>query len=376
MGNFFKDSLRYEETLFQDERYFDLDYIPKDFNYRDAQLQSIAICLKPAMQGRRAINARIIGPPATGKTTAVKLMFNEIKKETNRIACVHVNCQIHASKFAVFSQIHKEVFGHIPPETGVPFPKIYEAIFKKLTKGEKSLVVALDDMNYLFYDRHANEIIYDILRAHEVFPGAKSAVFGILSDVDFNFKLDIKVSSIFRPQEIFFQPYTYNEIESILKNRAKFGFFPGVISDEVLGKVAKYAFDQADLRVGIELLRKSALIAESEASRKIKEEHVEKAYGGSRLVNLRHLLKSLSPEETGVIEILADMGKIDSGELYETFKQKTGQSYTKFYRILDKLESIRLIDTKFTGKGKRGRTRNIILRYEGEEVLDALKKIE
>ncbi|MFH1774443.1 MAG: ORC1-type DNA replication protein [Methanobacteriota archaeon] len=374
MGKFFKETLGYEETLFQDERYFDLDYIPKDFNYRDAQLRSIEMCLRPALRGGRPLNARLIGPPATGKTTAIKLMFSEIREKTDRVACVHVNCQIHASKFAVFSQVHKEALGHLPPETGVPFPKVYEAIFKKLAKENKSLVVALDDMNYLFYDRHANEIIYDVLRAHEVFPGAKTAVFGILSDVDFNYKLDAKVSSTFRPQEIFFQPYTKSEIVSILKDRAKSGFFPRVISDRVVEKVAEYAFSQADLRVGIELLRKSALIAESEASRKIKEEHVEKAYGNARLVNLKYLLKSLNPEEIELVELLAGSERIDSGRLYEAFKKKTKQSYTKFYRILDKLESVRLVDTKFTGKGKKGRTRSILPRYEKAEILNALGK--
>ncbi len=373
MEKFFKDALGYEETLFQDERYFDLDYIPKDFNYRDAQLRSIEMCLKPALRGGRPMNARIFGPPATGKTTAVKLMFSEIREKTDRVACVHVNCQIHASKFAVFSQVHKEVCGHLPPDTGVPFPRVYEAIFKKLVKEGRSLVVALDDMNYLFYDRHANEIIYDILRAHEVFPGAKTAVFGILSEIDFNYRLDAKVSSIFRPQEIFFQPYTRSEILSILKDRAKFGFFPGVISEKVIEKVAEYAFSQADLRVGIELLRKSALIAESEASRKIKEEHVEKVYGDSRLVKLQRVLKSLSPEEKDLVKLLAESKKADSGELYELFKRKTKQSYTKFYRILDKLEAVRLIDTKFTGKGEKGRTRNILLRYEKSEILSMVK---
>ncbi len=374
MGEFFKDALGYEETLFQDERYFDLDCIPKDFNYRDAQLRSIEMCLRPALRGGRALNARIVGPPATGKTTAVKLMFSEIRKKTDRVACVHVNCQIHASKFAVFSQVHKEVLGHLPPETGVPFPKVYEAIFKKLAKDNKSLVVALDDMNYLFYDRHADEIIYDILRAHEVFPGAKTAVFGILSDVGFSYKLDVKVSSTFRPQEIFFQPYTRSEIVSILKDRAKYGFFPGVISDKVIEAIAEYAFSQADLRVGIELLRKSALIAESEASRKIKEEHVKKAYGDARLVNLEYLLKSLNPEEKELVRLLAESKKAYSGELYEAFKKKTKLSYTKFYRILDKLESVRLIDTKFTGKGEKGRTRSILLRYEKLEILNFLKE--
>lgn len=372
--NFFKDRLMHEETLFKDERVFDFDYVPKDFNFRDAQLREIELCLMPALRGGRPMNARITGPPATGKTTAVKLMFAKLEEETNRVACVHVNCQIYASKFTIFSQIHKKVVGHLPPETGVPFPKVYEAIFKKLAKENKSLVVALDDMNYLFYDRHANEIIYDILRAHEVYPGAKTAVFGILSDVGFTYKLDLKVSSIYRPYEIFFQPYKAVEIIEILKSRVREGFYPGVVSDGVIEMAANYAFSHGDLRLGIELLRKSALNAELQASRKIEPEHVEQAFESSRLINLRELLGSLSREEKVLVEIMAEKEEVGSGELYEDYRAKTGQSYTNFYRGLDKLESLRLIDTKFTGKGKRGRSRDIISRYGKEEIAKALGK--
>ncbi len=370
----FKDLLMYDETLFKEERVFDLDHIPESYVHRDSQMQSIATCLRPALRGGRPINATIFGPPATGKTTAIRVMFEQIEDlpQSNRILCVHVNCQIHTSKFMVFSQIHKKLFRHLPPETGVPFLKLYGAIFKKLVKDNRSLIVALDDMNYLFYDRHANEIIYDILRAHEVFPGARTAVFGVLSDVELSYKFDIKVASMFHPQEIFFEPYTLDEIKDILKNRAKLGFFEGVISDELIEKVAEYAFAHGDLRIGIELLRVSALIAESKSSRKIKEEHIEKAYERSKSINLANLIKGLSPDEKELLRLLAKGEGPNSGALFKTFEKKTKQSYTKFYRIIDKLAALRLVDTSFSGKGKAGRTRSISLRYEDSEILKAL----
>lgn len=375
MPRSFKDVLAYDETLFKDARVFDLDYIPKDFNYRDAQLRSIYMCLKPAAQGGRPINARVFGPPATGKTTAVKLAFKDAEETTDKLTCAHINCQIHSSKFAVFSQIHKKVVGHLPPETGVPFQKVYEAIFKRLEKEGKSLVVALDDMNYLFYDRYANELLYDLLRAHEVFAGARTAVFGILSDIDFNYKLDQRVVTMFRPQEIFFQPYSYDETLEILRARAEQGLYPGVAPVKVLEKIAEYAHAHADLRAGIEMLRRSASIAELDASRVIKLEHVEKAYEQSKSLNLQMLLKSLAPEEKELMKIIAESREdgADSGELYEIFKKRTKQSYTSFYRILDKFEALRLLDTKYASKGERGRTRNIFLRYSREEILAAVK---
>lgn len=358
----FRDLLGYEESLFQDERVFDPDYIPKDFNFRDNQLKEIAFCLRPALRGGKPINAKVYGPPATGKTTAIKLIFREIEEYSQDIYCVHINCQIHSSKFGIFSQIHKKVVGHLPPETGVPFSKVYDAIFKKLADENKALIVALDDMNYLFYDRYGNEIIYDILRAYEIFTGVRTGVIGVVSDIYFNFKLDAKVRSIFKPHEIFFPPYKYNEIFEILRDRAKLGLYPGVISDDLIEKIATYTFEHGDLRLGIELIRVSALIAESEGSRKITESHVEKAYEKTKNISLNAVLDSLSKEERILVELIPKNCEITSGELYKLFKEKTKLSYTKFYRILDKLEALRIIDSKFTGEGKKGRSRKIFLR--------------
>lgn len=366
-----KDMLMHDETLFKDSRAFDLDYIPKNFNHRESQLEAIATCLRPAVRGSRAVNAQIYGPPATGKTTAINKLKEDLGEvvQGEKVVLVHINCQIHSSKFSVFSEIHHAVVGHTPPETGVPFKKIYERIFKKLTGEGKSLLVVLDDMNYLFYDRYANEILYDILRVHEVYPDAKAAVFSIVSDLECIYKIENRVRSVFRPQEIFFQPYKEEEILGILKERVMEGFQSGIIDGGLVSKVARHAFSCGDLRMGIEILRRSAFAAENDASRKIEKRHVDSAISGSGLSTLNKTLESLGPDEIKLLRLIAAKGEKNSGEVYKLFKKETGLSYTKFYRILDKLESIRLIDTKFVEGGKRGRTRSIILRCEKDEIL-------
>ncbi len=363
--------LMHDETLFKDARAFDPDFMPKNFNHRESQVEAIAQCIRPALGGARAVNALIYGPPATGKTTSINKLKEDLAEvpQGESVVIVHINCQIHSSKFSIFSQIHNVVVGHTPPETGVPFKKVYEAIFKKLTKEEKSLIVVLDDMSHLFYDRHANEILYDILRVHEVFPGARAAVFSIVSDVEFGHKLEDRVRSVFRPQEIFFKPDGAGEMFDILKERVSEGFYPGVITDNLVSKVADNAFSNGDLRLGIEILRRSAFAAENDASKEIKSEHVKRAVADTGPAALKETLGALDEGETKLIMLIAKAGKKNSGELYELFKKEAGLSYTKFYRMLDKLESIRLIDTKFAEEGKRGRTRNITLRYEKDEIL-------
>ncbi|MCQ2973144.1 MAG: ORC1-type DNA replication protein [archaeon] len=364
-----EDILMFDETIFQNINAFNPDYMPSNYNFRDTQMEGMAMSIRPAIRGGRPVNTVILGSCATGKTTAIKKVFELVEKTTDKVICCYVNCQLHTTRFGIFSQIHKKLFGHQPPETGVPFSRIYEKVMKYLQKEEKALVVAFDDVNYLFQSKNANKVFYDILRAYEEFPGVRTGIFAILSDLEFRFQLDKNVNTVFIPQDIVFQPYTYSEIFSILSDRAKSGFYPGVIDDEVLEEITNHTVDVGDLRVGIDLLRVCGNIAEGNASRVITLEHVEEAVNKQGSVNLAQTIKSLNDVERTLLKAVVESDEIlTAGELSEQFKTQAGVSYATFNRTLEKLEFLRLVDTKYTGKGVRGNSRQIILRFSPEDI--------
>ena len=207
-----------------------------------------------------------------------------------------------------------------------------------------------------------------MLRAYEEYPGVKTSIFAILSDLEFKYAFDKNVNTVFIPQEITFPLYTYSETEDILNDRAKAGFFPGVLSDEILEQIAMYAFENGDLRIGIKLLNSCGNIAEADASRKITQEHYDKAVDSLVSVNIDETIKSLNDSEKELLRMIADYdGVYTAGELSKIFKEKTGSSYASFDRTLNKLEFVRLIDTKFTGKGVKGNSREIILRFNPDD---------
>ena len=363
-----EDILMYDESLFQNINAFDPDYMPQNYNFRDTQMEAMAMSIRPAIRGGQPSNAIVLGSPATGKTTAIRKVFELVEKTTEKVVCVYINCQLHTTRFGIFSQIYKKMFGHIPPETGVPFSRIYDQIMKDLQKNEKSLVIALDDVNYLFQSKNANKVFYDMLRAYEEYPGVKTAIFAILSDLEFKYAFDKNVNTVFIPQEINFPLYSYSEIEEILRNRAKAGFYPNVLSDDVLEQIAMYTYENGDLRIGINLLKSCGNIAEADASREILEKHYEKAIDSLVSVNIERTINSLNDTEKALLKIIADYdGVYTAGELFELFEDKTGARRSSFNRTLDKLEFVRLIDTKFTGKGVKGNSREIILRFNPDE---------
>ena len=65
-----EDILMHDESLFQNINAFDPDFVPPNYNFRDTQMEAMAMSIRPAMRGGQPSNAVVLGSPATGKSTA------------------------------------------------------------------------------------------------------------------------------------------------------------------------------------------------------------------------------------------------------------------------------------------------------------------
>lgn len=371
-----RDILLWDETIFKDREVLEFDHLPEHFAHRESQMESLKFCIRPAFQGGRPVNVLCLGPPGTGKTTAVVKLFSEIEAHSSKVVPVHVNCQMDHTRHAIFLRIYSKVLGHSPPTSGVSFKRVLERIARTMTKENWVLVVALDDVNYLFPEKEVDRVLYTLLRAHETFPGFRAGVIGILSEPALNYVFDPRVGSVFQAEEVSFPLYSIGEIRDILDRRAQMGFYPGVVSEEIIDLVSDLTERAGDLRVGIDLLKRAGMEAERRASRTISKEDVDRAYERSGLVHLSSALKPLREDELLLLALAAEMEASKAGDLYKRFQASTGSGYTRFHEILNKLDAARLIDTDFSGPGHRGRSRVVRIRYDPKEVLDRIKPKE
>ena len=377
-----KNLLMWDETLFRDPDVFEIDYVPEQFNHREAQIQELAFQIRPGLRGGRPLNTICRGIPGTGKTTSVKKVFSEIEDATRKLVPVYINCQIDNTRFAIFSQIYRRVTGRSPPSSGTSFKRVFEALARFLQKEDLVLLVALDDANYLLYKNEINQVLYTLLRSHEAYPHVRIGVIAIVSDMSVTLQneVDVRVASVFRPTEIYFPPYSTAEVHDILKERVIQGFYPNVLSQEMLDLVVEQTLKSGDLRVGIDLLKRAALNAERDARRSIEEEDICKAYEVSRYLHLAFSLRALKAEERKVLAGIAEMSgreeaDMRTGDVYRFVKESTGVSYTKFYEMIQKFDTMRLLNLHYYRQG-RGRTRLISLRYDPERVLEHLGKVQ
>ena len=371
-----REMLLWDETIFKDREVLEFDHLPEHFAHRESQMEALKFCVRPAFAGGRPVSALCLGPPGTGKTTAVVKLFSEIEAHSSKVVPVHVNCQMDHTRHAIFLRIYSKLLGHSPPTSGVSFKRVLERIARAMAKENRVIVVALDDVNYLFPEKEVDRVLYTLLRAHETFPGFRAGVIAILSEPALNYVFDPRVGSVFQAEEVSFPLYSIEEIRDILDRRAQLGFYPGVVSAEIIDLVSDLTERAGDLRVGIDLLKRAGMEAERRASRTISKEDVDRARERSRLVHLASALKPLRDDELLLLGLVAEMETSKAGDLYEKFKDATGSGYTRFHEILNKLDAARLIDTDFSGPGHRGRSRVIRIRYDPKEVLDRIRPKE
>ncbi|MFB6224412.1 MAG: ORC1-type DNA replication protein [Haloarcula sp.] len=366
--------LGWDESVFRDEHVFEIDWLPETFKHRDTQMETLKYALRPAVRGSRPLNVIARGPPGTGKTTAVQILFDELTAQTD-VKTVRVNCQMDSTRYAVFSRLFAEIFDYEPPSSGISFKKLFSQITDKLVEKDEVLVVALDDVNYLFYESEASDTLYSLLRAHEAHSGAKIGVICISSDLELDVidALDTRVQSVFRPEEVYFNPYGQAEIADILGERVERGFNEDVVGPTVLDRVAELTEEQGgDLRVGIDLLRRAGMHAEMRASRSVEAEDVEAAYDKSKYVHLSRRLRELSESETALVKVIAAHDGQQAGDIYDAFSEQTDLGYTRYSEITNKLDQLDIIDADYTNVEGRGRSRELTLNYDADAVLERL----
>ncbi|ADN36778.1 orc1/cdc6 family replication initiation protein [Methanolacinia petrolearia DSM 11571] len=365
-----------DQTLFRDPDIFEIDHVPEQFNFRDTQLSELAYAIRPAMAGGRPFNSVLRGLPGTGKTTSVRVLFSEIEQTTKRVLPVYINCKNDRTRVSIFGSIFNRIFGHYPPTTGIAFRKVYNEIGNYLSDSRTVAVVCLDDVNYLMYENRLNDILYVLLRLYEEFPGARLGVIAAVSnmEIDLMTKVDSAVWSVFRPVDIYFPAYGYEEVREILSRRVRCGLYPGAMSGEVLDLITQRTVTAGDLRVGLTIIKESVANAEKAARKEVLAEDVSTSVS-AKDIRLRDAIGGLSPEEKKFLAVLAEVVRDSeelptSGALYEVLNKRLSTGPANFYKRLNKLESMEIIS--LTPLQGRGQTREISLRYEVEEVLKVL----
>ena len=204
--------------------------------------------MEPALQNRKATNVFLVGPTGTGKTSTAKQVLEA--HFDGRAACV--NCWKYRTAHEVLSEILLtfRIPAYARESVGEQVRKL-----EKLAKS-KSLVVYLDEVDRLV-DR---DLLYVLSRV---------GIGLVLSSTHYHTlsSLPSRITSSLGLSEIQFPKYTVEETIAIVRDRVEQSVRPGALRTSLLKLSAVLA--DGDARVALETIRRAALMAEHNNSKRI-----------------------------------------------------------------------------------------------------------
>ena len=139
------------------------------------------------------------------------------------------------------------------------------------------MVVILDEADVLL-KRTTVDIIYQLTRFTDTPENVPALSLILISQEPVYDLLDEASRSTFRKSNhVMFDKYGRQQLRDIIVDRADLALIPGTIGDGAIDMLADNAADYGDARLAIELLDRSAVLAEKDSEGEITVEHVRAA---------------------------------------------------------------------------------------------------
>jgi cell division control protein 6 len=363
------------KALFQNRNALSTEFVPENLPFRDGQMANVAQVLAPALLGSKPSNLLLYGKTGTGKTAVATKVADKLQKQddTKQVVTAYVNCRLAGTEYLTLKKIAEAIpVDREIPDTGLSISEIINRIFAAISKNKVHLILTLDEIDYLANSN--DDTLYKFTRSGENTAPGFLTIIGISNDLRFKEGLDARVLSSLGEEEIVFPPYTTEELRSILGERTKMAFRPGVVPESTINLCAALAASEhGDARRAIDLLRVAGEVAEREGLQHVDEECIRKASDKIERDTVEVALHSL-PLQTKIIIIAASKfsGGTSTGEAYLAYTnlaKKSGVEVLTQRRvsgILAELDVLGLVEAAVVSKGRRGRTKRIKLLVDNE----------
>ena len=332
--------------MIEDARVLRDEYVPREVEYRDPEVNHLASVLAPITDGRSADTALITGPTGTGKTCIAQFTVGRLRRTHLDVDYQYINCWQNYSRFRVLYSILEDL-GRTIDVHRQSTPR--DELLDRLEQHDgPPCVVILDEADQLedkrvFYDLHTLPQFSMLLIAND----EKTVFAGV----------DERLASRIRGCEhIHFDRYGIDELTAILDARAWWGLEAGVIERSELRTIADAA--AGDARVAISILRSAARKAQRENAERITAGLVQSAIPTAREEVRRKTLDTLTPDQRALYEIVDDHGEIEPSTLYDAYRDRVDDPKTNrtVRNYLTKMTQYDLIVAEGTSRDRTYRT--------------------
>ena len=378
------------KALVKDRRTLTIDYVPEKLPFRDEETKTIAQALSVVLRKARPSNLLLFGKPGTGKTAVAKNVIERLHKKARELGIEvivpFVNTKTANTAYKVLYEIAKDMGINKGEKklhvhfTGLSMGEATDRILDFIQKKKFYVILVMDEIDSLV-DKNGDDILYNFTRANErISEGGFISLIGISNSLTFKDKLDPRVRSSLSEEEMVFNPYTIEQLQKILSDRAKLAFNDEVVSDAAINLCAAMAGkENGDARRAIDLLRVAAEIAERERVSKVEEKHIRLAQEKIERDTNYEVLKNSTAHTKLVILAITKSKNGNTGEVYEIYSSLCSLSeqepltQRRITQIISELDQLGLITSNVVSQGRYGRSQRIKITIPTLTIKEALK---
>ena len=278
-------------SIFKDVDKLSPRYVPKVLQHREDQIRFLSDLYESALgniEDKFLQPTQLVGPVGTGKTsTAIRLgemLEEKASKRKIKLKHVYLNGKMEgASRYTLYRSLLAVVAPKISTRSLSP-EEMLRQLVKYLRDEDRYLLITMDEIGY--FCKHSREqLVYNLTRLNELTIPKPSRVIGVMfiaRDLSFHERLDPSELSTLGRLIVQFPRYSEQQIKDILEVRVDEAFKPGRVSDDLLDFVSDVTARppiNGDLRVALDLLLYSGMLAEREGYDKVLPEHVRRVFG-------------------------------------------------------------------------------------------------
>lgn len=340
-----------KDSIFKNKEVLSPGYLPDHMPNRMEEIKEISRIIHDSLKGKTT-HVLISGPPGTGKTAAIKLIFKNLKVGTNALFC-YVNCFNKSTRMgALYSMVldffkEKRPTRKMPSRRGIAYDELLDSLRGELAKTNTRVILCLDEIDQL----EETELLYDILRTR--ISGVTAQIIGI-SNNPFIFKdLDPRTKSRLYPlREISFNPYTKEQMREIVKAKVEGAFHEDVVGKEAIDYLAEFTVEKkGDVRVARETLLRAGERARKSGESKVGVKHIRERLNRTRHTKAISVINELTKRERFILRLIPEKGTYYP-QLYKFYKSTDGQLGDRMFRNhIERFSKFNLINMERKGVG-------------------------
>ena len=376
-------------VIIKDGEKLSFDYIPKDLLHREEQMRRLSMLFRSVIDYGGSETAFLSGSVGTGKTVTAKRFCSDMAeycyKHSVPMDYVVVNCRQRSTESGILLQMIRH-FDPAFPDRGFSTPEMLRTFRGHVTKSGKRFVVVLDEVDVLL-KKGGIDLVYQISRFNDDYQSKVSMSMILISQEYVLDRLDeSSLSSFKRANVVRFDKYSRDELRDIVASRAEIALKEDTYNQDALDLIADNSEEYGDARFAIDLLDKSARMAEERDEGRLTAEDVRGAKAMIYSVVTQSKLESLDKNRTlallAVCRSIKNMGYVTISAAEKTYAvvceeyETTARKHTQFWTYITDLEKNGLIKTtsQKADSGPGGLTAYISLQDIPAKVL--AKKLE